>query len=67
VDSKFDLNHLYAVRKFELNLAAILLELLFVTTRLVSSANKICVDSLLIAIGKSFMYNKNNNGPKTEP
>jgi hypothetical protein len=67
MDSKFDLNHLYAVRRFELNLAAILTELLSVTTRLVSSANKIGIDSLLVAIGKSFMYNKNNNGPKTEP
>jgi hypothetical protein len=52
MDSKFDLNHLYTVRRFELNLAAILMELLSVTTRLVSSANKIGVDSLLVADGK---------------
>jgi hypothetical protein len=33
----------------------------------VASANKIDVDDLFMAAGKSFTYSKNNKGPKTEP
>ena len=39
----------------------------FETIRLVSSANKIGVDKLDIAYGKSLIYNKKKRGPKIEP
>jgi hypothetical protein len=49
------------------NLAYKLSEFLSVITKLVSSANKIGLDDLFMADGKSFIYSKNNRGPKTEP
>jgi hypothetical protein len=53
--------------RFVFNLAFILPGFPSVITILVSSANKIGVDDLFIADGKSFMYSKNNKGSKTEP
>jgi hypothetical protein len=59
----FDLNQLCTNLRFIFNLAGFP----SVITILVSSANKIGVDDLFMADGKSFIYSKNNTGPKTEP
>jgi hypothetical protein len=66
-DSKLDLNHLFTFLRLSLSLVSKVSRPLLITRRLVSSAKITDIALSAVARGRSLMYNKNNNGLRTEP
>jgi hypothetical protein len=64
--SKFALNHSFIHLKTAFMSLTKATGLGLVTNILVSTANKIVVDLLLIILGKSFIQIRNSKGPKTD-
>jgi hypothetical protein len=67
IDNRFDLNHLFTVKRLEFSLVSKIPGFLSTTIRLVSSMKRIDIAVSAVAWGRSLIYNKNNRGPKTEP
>ena len=66
-DSRLALNHLFIILKVLCIFLFRLSVLWWVRNMLVSSSNKTGTEMLFVILGRSFIYNKNNRGSRSEP